>query len=206
MRCSDCGREIKPVVAFDIDGTLGDYHTHFVRFCVKYFGRPFPCGYDGTCDFEDYLGLTRTEYRAAKLAYRQGGLKRSLPEFPGARGLVRRIRLRSEVWIATTRPWQRLDNIDPDTVEWLRRTDIQFDGMLFGDDKYDQLVTIVEPTRIVAVVDDLPEQIQYAEKLGLNAYQIGRRHNESTLNYEQLEQALLANIASWHQEHNNQRG
>lgn len=179
MLCSGCSTNIKPVVAFDIDGVLGDYHSHFMNFCRQYFGIPLEIAdYNGSCDFEDWLGLTRIEYREAKLAYRQGGNKRWLPSFPGASEAVRSIRNDGvETWIATTRPWQRLDNIDPDTREWLRRAGIEFDGLLYGDDKYSQLAAAVDPERVVAVVDDLALQCRLAEKNGLLAYQVYRVSN-----------------------------
>ena len=44
MKCTECGRELRPVVAIDIDGTLGDFHGHFIKFIVDYLG------YNGTGD------------------------------------------------------------------------------------------------------------------------------------------------------------
>ena len=70
----------------------------------------------------------------------------------------------AEVWIATSRPWMRLDNIDPDTRHWLQRNSIPWDYMIYGDDKYHQLVDRVDRTRIVGVVDDLKDQCEEAAK------------------------------------------
>ena len=84
-----------------------------------------------------------------------------------------------EIWLATTRPWQRLDNVDPDTREWLRRNGIEIDGLLYGDDKYQQLIETVEQERIVACFEDLPEQMGIGDRLGLPMYQIYRPHNET---------------------------
>lgn len=180
MLCSSCSCEVKPVVAFDIDGVLGDYHSHFTAFCLNYWQhatlRSQP--YDGSMEFEEWLGLTKIEYREAKLAYRQGGFKRWLPIYPGAVEAVRTVRdAGCDVWIATTRPWQLLNNIDPDTREWLRRHSIRYDGLLYGDDKYRQLCESVDPDRIIAVVDDLSVQCGLAEKDGLKAFQVERPHN-----------------------------
>lgn len=183
--CSNCGAgPVRPVVAFDIDGTLGDYHAHFYHFCATYFG--WPGGrmvrpkWDGQGEFEDYLGLTKAEYREAKLAYRQGGYKRWLPIFPGAAEGVRGLAEIADVWIATTRPWQRLDNIDPDTREWLRRHGMleHISGLLYGETKYEQLCASVDPARIVAVVEDLPEQFINAKHLGLPVILHEYWHNE----------------------------
>jgi hypothetical protein len=73
--------EGKPVVAVDIDGTLGDYHAHFLWFATKWFGRTFP---DPTevnpgMRLSEFMGIPHELYRQCKLAYRQGGLKRFMP-------------------------------------------------------------------------------------------------------------------------------
>lgn len=179
------------MVALDIDGTLADYHGSFQKFCITYFnmedtfpyrnemGAPLP--WDGTGEFEDFLCLSKSQYREAKLAYRQGGNKRWLPAYPGAAAMVSDLRsIGAEVWIATTRPWQRLDNIDPDTREWMRRNGIEVDGMLYGDDKYDQLVDHLDHGRVVGVIDDLPVQFETAQKLGLPVMLRENYHNAAT--------------------------
>src|SRR5215469_14479212 len=88
VRCSDCHQEIKPVVAIDIDGTLGDYHDHFINFAVQWlgFGYEKPRGskaYDGSESHRDWftrvMGVDVTTFRAIKLAFRQGGMTRIMP-------------------------------------------------------------------------------------------------------------------------------
>ncbi len=160
----------KPVVALDIDGTSGDYHSHFIRFARGWFGRDFPSSqqYNPGLPFHQFLGLDIREYRECKLAYRQGGLKRTMPVYPGVREFTAMLRMAgAEIWICTTRPYNRLDNIDPDTREWLRRNAILHDHILYGDDKYDELVRQVSPERIVAVIDDLPEMTDAALRAGV---------------------------------------
>lgn len=152
---------MKPVVAIDIDGTLGDYHRHFLTFAEQWYGRkmPDPADINPGLPLHKFMETSKSTYRECKLAYRQGGLKRSMPVYPNAANMVRNLRARKwcEVWICTTRPYLRLDNIDPDTRHWLRRNGIQFDGVLYGEHKYRDLVSIVGRQRIAAVLDDLPE-------------------------------------------------
>lgn len=200
VRCAQCYRPVRPVAVFDIDGTLGDYHRHFARFARLYFGlmeyelEPI---WNGEGNFEDFLQLTREQYREAKLAYRQGGNKRWLPIYPEVRDIFRTLYgLRCEIWIATTRPWQRLDNIDPDTREWLRREQLTIDGLLFGDDKYSQLLEAVDVGRVVAVVEDLPEQFDRAEDLGLPVIMRENHHNRAT-GLNRTPSGSLAACGSW---------
>jgi hypothetical protein len=66
-----------PVVGLDIDGTSGDYHGHFTKFIEQWTGRPMPdpSQYTGGVPFHKHLGVSRSTYNDAKLAYRQGGLQ-----------------------------------------------------------------------------------------------------------------------------------
>lgn len=162
-----------PIVALDIDGTLGDYHGHFTRFAEQWTGRNLPDPEENTSGipFHKHLGISKATYRQCKLAYRQGGMKRSMPVYPGASDLTKYIRSCGvQVWICTTRPYLRLDNIDPDTRHWLRRGEgpgksIQYDAVLFGEHKYRDLWSIAG-NRVLFVVDDLPPMLVQAKDAG----------------------------------------
>lgn len=157
-----------PVVALDIDGTLGDYHAHFLDFAEKWIGRPMPDAHEINPGLPLYrfMGVSKATYREAKLAYRQGGWKRWMPVYPGAAELTRLIQTAgAEVWICTTRPYLRLDNIDPDTREWLKRNRIRYNAVLFGDDKYRELKRQAGD-RVCAIADDLPDLLQSASRFG----------------------------------------
>lgn len=160
----------KPVVAFDIDGTMSDYHAHFLRFAQEWYGRPMPDPSENTdgVPLYQWMRTSRAKYRQCKLAFRQGGLKRSMPCYEGISELTHDLRKRGcEVWICTTRPYLHLSNIDPDTREWLRRNHVQYDNVLYGAHKYRDLVKEVKPENVVGVVDDLPEMTRQALALGL---------------------------------------
>lgn len=200
------------MVSLDLDGTLVEYHKPFVQFCEIYFDRKLPHwqSYDGSLDFEEFLGLTRPAYREAKLAYRQGGFKRWAPEYPEATRTAEGLRdSGAEIWIATTRPWQSLGNIDPDTRQWLDRHGLAVDGLLYGDNKYEQLLQHVELERVVGVVDDLSEQFDIATGLGLPAILIRRNHNlhhalERNPQADSLREIYLelqVRIANWKEQH-----
>lgn len=177
--CSNCSAKVRPVVALDIDGTLGDYHGSLFKFASEYFGRKI-CGegFDGTHELNEYMGLTKTEYRYMKLAYRQGGQKRMMPAFEGARALAEELReAGAEIWITTTRPWQRFDSTDPDTRHWLERNCIPWDHILFDDDKYGVLSNMVDPNRVVAVLEDLSANYDRADELQLHPWLIKTKYN-----------------------------
>lgn len=161
----------KPIVALDIDGTLGDWHSHFLWFAEKYLNKPMPHPeqLNPGLRLHKFMGVTLRDYREAKLAFRQGGYKRWMPCYDGASELTRAIRRAgAEVWICTTRPYLRLDSIDPDTREWLRRNKIQYDALLYGDDKYRELKRQAS-WRVAGVLEDLPALWLEARRLFPNA-------------------------------------
>jgi hypothetical protein len=171
--CSKCSEVVRPVVAIDIDGTLGDYHGHFLRFAAGWVGRSLVAAgtelYDGTEPFREWcqraLGIDKATFRAIKLAYRQGGLKRTMPPYPGAANFVNSLSEFAEVWITTTRPHDRYDRVDPDTREWLSRNGVEYTGLLYDDAKMEALAARVDPERVAFVLDDLPETLERAARL-----------------------------------------
>lgn len=169
-----------PVVAVDIDGTTGHYHNHFTWFASQYLGRTLSADWQPEFkgSFSRALHISKPTYREVKLAYRQGGMKRSMPVRDGAAELTRKLRRAgAQVWICTTRPYLRLDNIDPDTRHWLKRNGIQWDHLIYGERKYKDLVTMAGRERIVAVYDDLPEQVESARAFGLPTLLADGPHN-----------------------------
>ncbi len=172
----------RPVVAIDVDNTIADYTSHFFNFAQAYLGPSYDLEYnwDGVRgEFSEALGLPKDKYREVKLAYRQGGLKRWMPLRFGVKSLIDAIHTAgAEVWFCTTRPWLRLDNIDPDTREFFDRNELDYNGVIYGEDKYSQLVDVVGADRIVGVLDDLPSQVVAAQRLGLDAYCVVGDHNQ----------------------------
>lgn len=197
----------QPVVALDIDGTMGDYHSHFLWFATHWFGREFPDPREVNpgIRLSTFMGISHREYRDCKLAYRQGGLKRFMPAYDGAGRITRMIqKAGAQVWICTSRPYLRLDNIDPDTREWLRRNDIRYDAVIWeGIDedyptKYADLVSQVGLGRIVAVVEDLPEQIADAHRNGIrNVYMMDQPYNREPATPDATRITNLIDLWGW---------
>jgi hypothetical protein len=184
-RCTECSAQVRPIVAVDVDGTISEYHEELAGHVSRYFNIPLPAmPWDGLGNFEDYLGITQHQYREAKLAYRQGGFKRWSPVMKDVHILEWHLRTLHgrgllEVWITTTRPWNRLDSVDPDTRFWLDNNFPVYDYLLYDDHKYPKLAELVEPSRVVGVLDDLPEMIAEATEsfAGAVVRMVNRPHN-----------------------------
>ena len=175
MLCSKCSAPVTPVVAFDIDGTLGDFHGHFINFLERYidYTGSHCCGYDiyrGDSSFYNWAdAMYNLDYRTwqdIKLAYRQGAQKRSMPINPGAHeAVLSAAREGCEIWFTTTRPYLRLDNIDPDTRFWLDKVlgvEDLYSGMIYDELKYERFRELVDPQRVILIVEDLAEMYDAA--------------------------------------------
>ena len=178
---------MKPVVALDLDGTLLDYYPHFLRFAAQYFGHnPYDPGYlayDARMPVYKHLRVSKSRYRQCKLAYRRGALKRSLPPLPLPYPQINELthvvrRWGVDIWFCTTRPYLSHDEVDDATRHNLRRNGAVYQGIIWGEHKYRELVRMVGGARIAAVLDDLPEQCRRAEALGLPVGFALRPHNE----------------------------
>jgi hypothetical protein len=206
------------VVALDIDGTLGNYHAHFLKFAEGWLGRkmPAPQRINPGLQLSEFMDIDHAVYRKIKLAYRQGGMKRTMPVYDGAREITEWLRSEDvEIWICTTRPYNRLDNIDEDTQEWLNRNHILFDAILWDDPdghgKYHELVRQVGLGRIIAAVDDLTEQLQEARESGIqNLYLMAQPYNSTGVNREGLirihslpaiQSFLTFHVKAWKEQH-----
>jgi hypothetical protein len=223
MRCSECSRLIKPVVAIDIDGTLADYHGHFINFAKSYLGisdplAPFELGYEGQMSFKKWgceeWGIDEHIWGDIKLAYRQGAQKRSAPVYPYAADLTAVCReMHAEVWLTTTRPYLRLDGIDPDTRFWLHRNEIEYDGLVYADNKYEALAERVDPGRVCMILEDLPEQYDLAADwfgervviLRKNDYNTAVSRPAEVLQLLQAAEAAKSRIQRWKELHDEDR-
>lgn len=213
MRCSDCSAKIKPVVAIDIDGTLADYHTHFIAFLEKYLGFKVMRQYQGGEPFKEWVmefyRISERTWHDIKLAYRQGAQKRSAPAYPYARWMTERVFQEAELWLTTTRPYLRLDNVDPDTRFWLDNNDICFDHLLYDKDKYGVLAERVDPERVAAVLDDLPYQYDRAEQLfgarvpilAKTAWNTRDQRINQVSGLEYAEKEIISRLQEWREAH-----
>lgn len=207
IKCTTCSTPVHPIVAVDIDGTLAQYHRHFFEFASKYFDTEFSRDYDGRSRMHEHMGIPLEDYRRCKLAYRQGGMKRSIPMYPGAESFMWSLRdMDVEVWITTTRPYARLDGTDPDTRFWLENHGIMYDYLLYDEDKYKILRRNVTKSRVIAVVDDLEEQCEAAGTLfGTDVPLMpDRQHNRYVgywtkfKDFHELTTIIKERVGNWH--------
>lgn len=190
----------KPVVGIDIDGTLGDYHRHFLQCAEMFLQRPMPKPEEINPGkpLHQHMGVPKSKYREIKMAYRQGRWKRSMPVFDGARSLTVALRNHGAVVaICTTRPFNQLGEVDADTRWWLRHHGIQHDMLIWGPHKYRDLKKLYGKDNIVAVVDDEFDQLRRCQDLDLPFYLRDQPYNQTRSVWGQERVDLLGPNNTW---------
>lgn len=194
---------------------MGHYHEHFIRFAAIYLGyNSYQTHYDGSVPFREWFCSSfKTDvrtFRDIKLAYRQGAQKRSMPIEDWARPAVSIARgAGAEIWVTTTRPYNRLDNIDPDTFFWLKRHGIKYDFLIYGEYKYEELASQVDSERVCFVLEDLKEQLDHAGRLfhGDALHMYGSQWNSAhhglykTVDATDIIAVMRERIGTWKTEH-----
>lgn len=210
MKCTECNKEVKPVVAIDIDGTMGMYHKHFLEYAADYLNKRYQMHYVGNQPFKEWFCTTYKvsfdTWHDIKLAYRQGGMKRTMPMYKDADTLCYEIKnAGAELWVTTTRPYIRHDNIDPDTRHWLDRHHIPYDYLIYDGHKYRNLKHLVGPGRVCAVLDDLGEELLEAQKLfgdnvpilRMNEYNKAFQYNPRAMSLPMAGRLIQDRIKEW---------
>lgn len=172
----------KPWVGIDIDGTLGDYHRHFLMCAEMFLQRPMPKPEEinPLMPLHKFIGVDKRKYREIKMAYRQGRWKRSMPVFPYARQMTLDLRRAGIcISICTTRPFNQLGEVDADTRWWLRHHGIQHDLLIWGPHKYRDLTRAAGKNNIVAVIDDELEQMERCFRIGIPFYLRNQPYNQT---------------------------
>jgi len=227
MICTECNKEVRPIVAVDIDGTTADYYRHFFTFAGGWLGvvdlgaglstvENWVHNYHGDISIAEFMGLDKRTYRQIKLAYRQGGMKRSMPLMPFAKELFLLLReLDTEIWVTTTRPYLQLGNVDDDTREWLQRNELPYDYIVYDDHKYQRLSEQVDPARVVAVLEDQHDDWMDAALCNLKPVMVRTRYNyldqgmraigmtNMTDGLEEAKTMLIKRVDAWRRDNGN---
>jgi hypothetical protein len=142
-----------PVVAVDLDGVLNEYPRDFVEWVTAL--HPDLAGGRSWSLSEVRLALGPRKYIQVKDEYRESGKKREQRVRRGAKELLDGLRVRGlTVILLSKRPYWRFSRIYADTLEWLERSGLRVDAVLFHPQKHRKLLE--DFPGVVAVVEDDP--------------------------------------------------
>lgn len=157
-----------PCCIVDIDGVIAEYPRFFYKWAIQNF---YP-----THSIQEFVVLYRAmdllTKEELKKKYRQSGVKANMPMVPGAKELLHCIRRRSNLKIVlmTNRPYDQFYRIYPDTLSWLAKNDLPYDGIIWSRDKgVDALKNF---KNICFAVDDNPENVRRFREAGITTIMI----------------------------------
>ena len=163
------------VCGVDIDGVLNYYPDTWVQFVNDKTGSHF------ATLTEVKATLSYKSYKDLKYEYRECGIKAELEVRAGAKELLDELKRRSyRTMILTSRPFDEHISLFKQTVSWLDKNQLQYDGIIFGENKYVEILTQVPNLRFF--IDDHRYHAMQVSKWGYPAFLVNTIYNQGELN------------------------
>lgn len=185
------------VVAVDIDQVLFGYLDSFLDFVQEKTSIDM-AQYRQPETFDVY-GLLAEKFGFGKIQtlkdeYRQSGQKRKGYLLNGAKRFLDLLRAEKfTIILLTARPYKQYRRLYADTLEWLKRYELPFDGIIWDERK--NLVVYQEFPDLAFMVEDNLDTAKEVAKLGCKVYLLDKSYNQSPeipniLRVESLEEIL----------------
>lgn len=144
-----------PVVMVDIDGVLADYPKSFYNYVNEQLGTTFNPEDQKSYDLCREFGISRKLYEELKAKYRETGYKRNIPTIKGSIQALTMLRVRGyKVVLFTARPVHEFSRIELDTLYWLRSNNYRFDGIIYAENKHEQLANFYRNNKVDFFFED----------------------------------------------------
>lgn len=157
------------IALVDIDGVLTNYPQGFLQEldlllpdCYD-LDRSFCTTRLKMFEISNEIGVTYKDLREAKHHWREsGGYRRLSTRYDWVTSDLKKLGF--QVVLLSNRPFHRYKRIWGDTLEWLVKHGIEFDGLMFAEDEKIDIFEIFDIDKIKLVVEDDPSQIiKYCE-------------------------------------------
>ncbi len=168
------------VAILDIDGILYPWPKEFLRFCLYY---NINYKFKNLYDFESSIDLS--ERLKIKDEYRKSGIKATANVIDGAVEFTNKLKeLGYTIILVTARPYQKYQRIYADTLQWLNNHKIQFDAIIWEEQKEKYLIEKFPNAKFV-VEDDI-ENALILSRNGFKVYLKNTIYNESKATTENI--------------------
>ena len=187
----------RKIVAVDIDGVLFRYVDSFLDFVERETGVDLvnlrkpetPNLYDHLSGILGYGRLLQLKDR-----YRQSGQKRNGYLLSGAREFLMNLKQKGfTIILLTARPYKKYKRLYADTIEWLKKYELPYDGIVWNERKNE--VIYQEFPDLAFMVEDMSEKAESVARLGCKVYLLDRSYNQASENKNVLRVKDFAEIA-----------
>jgi len=149
----------------DIDGVVGKFPESFLDFVYKNHNMMF--------DTHDELkkNLLESAYLKIKREYRLSGAKASIDMVEGAKEYLDWLNFHGYyVILITARPYKKYFRIYPDTLKWLKFNDINYDAIIWEQEKEKYIATKFTEFTNKFFIDDDIDNVKKMSTQGFDVY------------------------------------
>lgn len=168
----DNQRKYKNIVLLDIDGVLAEFPGYFIR----KFNETYNTNY------KTYNEIPLGKRNVYKEKYRISGEKVKIPLCKYAKEFLTDLKNKGyTVILFTNRPIYLYENIIIDTIKWAFINDLQYDAILFSENKMLDVIKNFNYKNIKLYVEDNVSNANSISKLGINTYLITNALNDQNI-------------------------
>jgi len=190
------------IAVFDLDGVLGRYPEDWITFLgerVHYMLVPkmtrIPEDPEGAFRFFNIkdlhhlaqeLKIEQEDYDKLKHKWRETGWDGKLSVMPLAKYVLDKLKERNyKILILTRRPVERYKRIYADTIFWLKRNELPFDGIFWSNGEKEKEI-LSKFKNVGFVVEDDPVQAENLAKVGFSVFLLEKPYNREIKTQENL--------------------
>lgn len=167
-------KETEKICSLDIDGILNYYPEPWVNF----LNSKLCTNFSSLNEAKDTVPYQ--VYKNIKYEYRESGVKATLQIRPEAVELTRVLKASGFlILIITSRPFSEHKSLHKQTTDWLANNGIQYDGIVFGLDKYIEVLQKAPNLRFLA--DDHRYYCNLVSRWGYQTYLLDNPYNQGAL-------------------------
>jgi uncharacterized HAD superfamily protein len=169
----------RKVVGVDIDGVLAQYPKSLIDFVNEQKGTCFTVDDVTSYDIFSDLGIDFMEGKELRHQYRESGKKKFIEAYPEASYFLKKLKQMGYVVVLlTARPYEKYKRIFADTQYWLRSNELEYDMILWDENKGERLVKEFGAENIEFFVDDVAKNANDISDMGIKCYLINKAYNE----------------------------
>jgi len=167
------------IAVFDLDGVLCKYPEFWLQYLQEEVPDLFGKDLIKNSDLHNLApSLNRSIYEKHKIAFREQGYKQKIPVMEGACSITSYLRTKGfKIVILTRRPVQEYKRIYADTIAWLKKSEITFDGIYWSDGEKDNDLK-KRFKNVSFVVEDDPEQATRLLQAEFKVFLLDRPYNQ----------------------------
>jgi uncharacterized HAD superfamily protein len=167
-------KENELVAGIDIDGVLNYYPKPWVDFVNSQLGTEFKNLH------EVKYNVPFQKYKDLKFEYRECGVKATLPVREGASEVLWQIKnLGYMILVLTSRPFSEHKTLYKQTTDWLESNNLPYDGIIFGEDKYLQILSKVPNLNFM--IEDHRYYSNLISRWGYRVFLVNNEYNRGSI-------------------------